>query len=253
MASVASSKGTITTGSVKVERPKLREPSRGVSVQSLKVAVVEPSRPNSQASIQCSEVAPSARAGGRSTGQHAKVSELGDRVAHTSRGSLESSLESSGRSVKVRSSSMSEVETGCLTGSERESRQKASIRSRSNSQSRASNIRASSSVGDEEEALDQRATVELPEELKLKQREVAARISVASSATSSTMEHSTSRMKKLFESASDNTRLSVSSEAEKLDDTKARASVATVSSNSSNLRRLDIVIGQLEFDEMMSS
>lgn len=249
MASVASSKGTITTGSVKVERPKLREPSRGVSVQSLKVAVVEPSRPNSQASIQSSEVAPSARAGGRITGQHAKVSELGDRVAHTSRGSLEST----GRSVKVRSSSMSEVETGSLTGNERESRQKASIRSRSNSQIRASSIRASSSVGDEEEALNQRATDELPEELKLKQREVAARISVASSAPSSTMEHSTSRMKKLFESASDNARLSVSSEAEKLDDTKARASVATVSSNSSNLRRLDSVIGQLEFDEMMSS
>lgn len=244
VASNASSQATLVTGTVKAERPKLSRSSR---VNSVSASVTEPVRRDSQASVKSESVpesrASTARSIPRAQSQYASVGEWSESVTRESQ-----DMKKASKSRKSRSSSMSEVETNSTPR-----RSQSKSRTRSRTASRAGSSRPGSDYEGDLSESEQRETLYLPEDLKVKQREAAERLSVASSAPSSTMEHSTSRMKQLFDTATAGLRSPARVDNASEGDASARESVATVSSNSSNLRRLDSVIGQLEFDEMMSA
>lgn len=290
----AGSREILTTGSVKVDQPKLQEAKRVDSLRTsggaFALTAYEPARRGSQASVASQETASSMNnsAGSQASlsdqglsnsltkslppaprirSQSAKVSEWNDRASVASqepRKSTRSSKSVRTSAMKSRSASMSEVETisdrsssvpGDSTMSE-----KSAKRSKSTASAR---YRVTSGAGSDYEGSlsdsEQRETIQFPEELQAKQREASTRFSAASSAPStSTMDKSSGRMQDLFQTATQNLRSSVSRKQSAVDDDndaadeQKRVSGVTVSSNSSNLRRLDSVIGQLEFDEMMS-
>lgn len=270
VASVTSSmsRETLVTGSVKVEQPKLREAKRVDSITPLTSSVEHaPVRRSSQASIKSQDLTsghsrsmPEARV----KSQSVKVSEWSDRASVISQ---ESRISKSTKSVREtaprsRSASMSEAEnrSGRDDTSARDSRIPRDSRRTKSGRSKARlnsamNSDYQGSISDS----DQRETIQFSEEMKAKQRETGARFSHASSSRSSTMEKSAGRMQNLFKTAteglsdSNKTILDEANGDEDVSRDPGRASGVTVSSESSNLRRLDSVIGQLEFDEMMSA
>lgn len=194
-----------------------------------------------------------------------KVGEWSDRasmISQESRKSTKSSKNTKETAARSRSASISEVENASIRDSNSSIRDSNLPRESRRTKSTGSRSRLNSGTSSDFEGSlsesEQRETIQFPDELKAKQREASERFSVASSAASSTMDKSTGRMQELFKTATENLHQSnkgISNAEEEVDDAAddtKRASGVTVSSNSSNMRRLDSVIGQLEFDEMMS-
>lgn len=270
VASFASSrsKETLTTGSVIVDQPKLREAKRVDSVRpAASSASYEPARRGSQSRVDSQELPSSlskSLPAARAKSQSVKVGEWNDRSSVFSQESRKStkSVKSSKESMpRIRSAIMSEVETSLVRGITLAGDNNATAHANKRTKSTSSRSRLNSGAGSDFEGSlsdsEQRETIQFPDELRDKQRQVSERFSVTSSSDSSTMDKSTGRIQDLFKTATRNLdeskrRTIGSEETDGESEDHKRASGVTVSSDSSNLRRLDSVIGQLEFDEMMT-
>lgn len=266
------SKETLTTGVVKVDRPKLREAKRVDSMRPTSSSLpLRPVQRSSQDSLvegaDLPASLPKSLPTARVRSQSAKVAEWNERISVLSQesGKSDHSTKNTKEHMsanRVRSASTGRVDSSSVRDSSLSMRDSTLCQESRSTGSTGFRSRLTSGAGSDYEGslsdFEQRETIQFPEELTVKQREASERLSEASSTASSTMLHSTGTMQALFNTADATRRESnqeVPDAAEEVDEAVEdvkRVSCVTVSSNSSNLRRLDSVIGQLEFDEMMS-
>lgn len=224
--STASSRPTLTTGSVKVDQPKVRDIGSSMSVgnstavQSVATSTysesLESTLPSEGRKSSNKKSVSSAMRAARVKSQSAQVSEWSDTASMMSQESSKTSK--SGKSNKSKQVGVSWERTPSIASSSGDNRSLAG------------------SLHDLQSDQDARETLQLPEDLLRKQKEAAERWSRTTSSAPSSSKSSVTASENL----------------DKQDDPQKRESSASASSSGSNMRRLDSVMGQLNFDDSNS-
>jgi hypothetical protein len=224
--STSSLKDTISTGSVRVDVPKVRNLTRGSSMHSNAPSLVGSVSEWPEDTIVkrgTMQVPPAVRRAARAKSQHALISTWSDTASVVSTNTESNSRSSSGNRKSSRSG-----------------------RSRSRSNSRADSGYDISTTAEEP---DQRETLRLPGDLVQKQREAVERYSSASRGGSST---GTASRNGGESTGTPYAPAGIATPDQYQEALRKRGSAVTVNTSASKMRRLDSVIGQLDFDDTTS-